>query len=300
MKKVLVCDPLAKEAIAILKDAGLEVDERSGLKEDDLVGCIGGYHGVIVRSATKITRRVIEAGKSLEVIARGGVGLDNIDTACAKERSIPVVNTPTASSVSVAELAIGLMFAVARGIAAADASIKAGKWEKKRFMGRELHGKTLGLIGSGRIGTELAKRAVALGMKVLIVRKTRKESPYGTLSTLDEMLPAADYISLHIPRTDETRNIINRETIAKMKDGVIIVNCARGGVVDEKALLEALKSGKVRGAGLDVFDQEPPGDNPLLAQENVVATPHIGASTKEGQFRVGTEIAQLVVDRLKA
>jgi len=306
MKKVLICDPLAKEAVAVLKGAGLAVDERSGLKEDDLVQCIGDYHGVIVRSATKITRRVIEAGAKLEVIARGGVGLDNIDTACAKERGIPVVNTPRASSVSVAELAIGMMFAVSRAIPAADASIKAGKWEKKKFTGSELYGKKLGVIGIGRIGQEVAVRALGLGMRVTTYDPISccapvLQAPLMDACDLDSLLRESDVITLHIPKTKDTAHMLGAKQFEMMKKGVIIVNCARGGVVDEKALLDALKSGKVRGAALDVFETEPPApDNPLLALENVVVTPHIGASTTEGQFRVGTEIAALVVEKLKA
>lgn len=305
MKKVLICDPVAKEAVAILKNAGLEVDEKTGLKEDDLVACIGAYHAVIVRSATKITRRVIEAGGQLEVIARGGVGLDNIDIACAKERGIPVVNTPRASSVSVAELAVGMMFAVARKIPAADASIKAGKWEKKKFTGTELYGKKLGVIGIGRIGQEVAVRALGLGMKVTTYDPISccapvLQAPLMDTCDLDSLLRESDIITLHIPKTKDTMHMLSAKQFEMMKTGVIIINCARGGVVDEKALYAALKSGKVRGAALDVFETEPPApDNPLFALENVVVTPHIGASTKEGQFRVGTEIAALVVEKLK-
>lgn len=306
MKKVLICDPVAKEAVAILKNAGLEVDEKTGLKEDDLVGCIGVYHAVIVRSATKITRRVIEAGGQLEVIARGGVGLDNIDIACAKERGIPVVNTPRASSISVAELAVGMMFAVARKIPAADASIKAGKWEKKKFTGTELYGKKLGVIGIGRIGQEVAVRALGLGMKVTTYDPISccapvLQAPLMDTCDLDSLLRESDIITLHIPKTKNTTHMLSAKQFEMMKTGVIIINCARGGVVDEKALYAALKSGKVLGAALDVFETEPPApDNPLFALENVVVTPHIGASTKEGQFRVGTEIAALVVEKLKA
>ena len=306
MKKVLICDPVAKEAVAILKGAGLEVTEKTGLKEDDLVGCIGDYHAVIVRSATKITRKVIEAGGKPQVIARGGVGLDNIDVACAKERGIPVVNTPRASSVSVAELAIGLIFAVARKIPAADASVKAGKWEKKKFAGTELYGKRLGIIGIGRIGQEMAVRALGLGMRVTTCARTSRcaplvQAPLMDTCDLETTLRESDIISLHLPKTKESTHLIGEKQFAMMKKGVIIINCARGGVVDEAALYEALQSGKVRGAALDVFEVEPPApDNPLLKLENVVATPHIGASTAEGQFRVGTEIAALVVEKLTA
>lgn len=304
MKKVLICDPLAKEAVAILKKAGLEVTEKSGLSEVDLVGCIGDYNAVIVRSATKVTRKVIEAGKKLEVIARGGVGLDNIDVACAKEKGIPVVNTPKAPSISVAEHALALLFSLARSTPQADAGTKAGKWEKKKFKGFELYGKTIGIIGMGRIGQEVAVRALGLGMKVITY------DPFGcSLGTIQapqldscdlaKLIRESDVISLHVPLTNETRGMIGAKEIAMMKDGVVIVNCARGGVVDEKALLEALTGGKVKGACLDVFEKEPPVDNPLLKLENVVVSPHIASQTGEGQFRVGTEIAALVVEKLK-
>lgn len=304
MKKVLICDPLAKEAITILENAGLGVDEKIGLKEDELAACIGDYSAIIVRSATKVTRKVIEAGKKLEVIARGGVGLDNIDAACAKERGIPVLNTPKASSISVAELAIGLMFAVARLLPQADASVKAGKWEKKKFTGFELYGKRLGLIGIGRIGQEVAVRAMGLGMKVTTYDpfgccSPTVQAPLIDMCDLDSLIKESDIITLHVPKTKETAHMIGKKQLDMMKQGVVIINCARGGIVDEQALCEALKSGKVKGAAVDVFEKEPPEDNPLLKLDNVIVTPHIGASTVEGQFRVGTEIAALVVDKLK-
>jgi D-3-phosphoglycerate dehydrogenase len=305
MKKVLICDQLAKEAVTILKNAGLGVDEKIGLKEDELVACIGDYNAVIVRSATKVTRKVIEAGKNLQVIARGGVGLDNIDVAYAKERNIPVLNTPKASSISVAELAIGLMFALARRLPQADASVKAGKWEKKKFAGFELYGKRLGVIGIGRIGQEVAVRAMGLGMKVTTYDpfgccSPTIQAPLIDMCDLDALLKESDIITLHVPKTTETAHMIGKQQFEMMKQGVVIINCARGGIVDEQALCEALESGKVKGAAVDVYEKEPPEGNPLLQLNNVIATPHIGASTVEGQFRVGTEIATLVADRLKA
>ncbi len=304
MKKVLICDPLAKEAITILKNAGLGVDERIGLKEDELVACIGDYSAIIVRSATKVTRKVIEAGKKLEVIARGGVGLDNIDAACAKERNIPVLNTPRASSISVAELAIGLMFALARLLPQADASVKAGKWEKKKFAGFELYGKRLGIIGIGRIGQEVAVRAMGLGMKATTYDpfgccSPTVQAPLIETCDLDKLLKESDIITLHVPKTKETAHMIGKKQFDMMKKGVVIINCARGGIVDEQALCEALTNGKVKGAAVDVFEKEPPENNPLLKLDNVILSPHIGASTVEGQFRVGTEIAALVAERLK-
>jgi len=304
MKKVLICDPIAKEAVTILKKAGLEVIEKTGLSEANLVGCIGDYNAIIVRSATKVTRKVIDAGKKLEVIARGGVGVDNIDMVAAKEKGIPVVNTPKAPSISVAEHAFALLFSLARSIPQADATTKAGKWEKKKFKGFELYGKTLGLIGVGRIGQEVAVRALGLGMKVITYdpfgcAATTIHAPQMDSCDLAKLIREADIITLHVPLTDTTRGMIGEKEIASMKDGVVIVNCARGGVVDEKALLEGLTSGKVRGACLDVFEKEPPADNPLLKLDNVVVTPHIASQTAEGQFRVGTEVAALVVEKLQ-
>ncbi|MCX6354442.1 MAG: hydroxyacid dehydrogenase [Candidatus Aureabacteria bacterium] len=304
MKKVLICDPIAKEAVTILKKTGFEVTEKTGLSEADLVSCIGDYNAIIVRSATKVTRKVIEAGKKLEVIARGGVGVDNIDMAAAKEKGIPVVNTPKAPSISVAEHTFALLFALARSIPQADATTKAGKWEKKKFKGFELYGKTLGLIGIGRIGQEVAVRAMGLGMKVITYdpfgcATATIHAPQMDSCDLGKLIREADIITLHVPLTDATRGMIGGKEIASMKDGVVIVNCARGGVVDEKALLEGLTSGKVRGACLDVFEKEPPADNPLLKLDNVVVTPHIASQTAEGQFRVGTEVAALVVEKLQ-
>lgn len=304
MKKVLVCDPLAKEAVDIMKGAGLEVDEKTGMTPEELISCVGDYNAIVVRSATKVTKDVIEAAKNLELIARGGVGLDNIDVSCAGERGVVVVNTPNAPSISVAEIAIGHLLALARSIPQATASLKAGKWEKKKFKGFEVYGKTLGIIGIGRIGQEVAVRALGLGMRVkvhdpFVTFPQSIQAPQVATAALDELLGESDFITLHVPLTDGTRNMLGLKEFDKMKDGVVIINCARGGVVDEKALCEALKSGKVKGACLDVFENEPPGDNPLLAMDNVIATPHIGSSTVEGQLRVGTEVANLVVDLLK-
>lgn len=301
MKKVLVCDPVAKDAVDMMKNAGLEVDEKTGMSPEELIGCIGDYDAMIVRSATKVTSDVIDAGKNLAIIARGGVGLDNIDVARAKEKGIEVANTPNAPSISVAEMVIGQMLALARRIPEATASMKAGKWEKKKFKGFELYGKTLGIIGIGRIGQEVAVRALGLGMKV------RYHDPFSCVPTtihacqieqseFEELLKESDLITLHIPLTDRTRGLLGAKEFDKMKDGVVIVNCARGGVVDEKELFEALKSGKAKGACLDVFETEPPGNSPLLALDNVIATPHVGSSTVEGQARVGTEVARKIID----
>jgi len=247
-----------------------------------------------VRSATKVTADVINAGKNLKVVGRAGVGLDNVDKKAADARGIKVVNTPAATSVTVAELALGLMLACARSIPQATQSLRDGKWEKKAFKGTELFGKTLGLIGAGRIGSELGKRALAMGMNVLVVDPLIKECPFGKTCDFAELIKNADYISLHVPKTPDTIHLINKEAIAQMKKGVVIINCARGGVVDEEALYEALKSGQVGAAGLDVFESEPIKDFKLFSLPNVIGTPHIGAQTKEGQERAGIGIAEEV------
>jgi len=292
--KVIITDPIAKAGVQMLKEAGLEVDERPGLPPAELVQAIPAYDAIIVRSATKVTADVINAGANLKVVGRAGVGLDNVDKKAADARGIKVVNTPAATSISVAELALGHMFACARLIPQATQSLREGKWEKKAFKGVELFGKTLGLIGSGRIGSELAKRAEAMGMNVLVYDPFLQETKYGKLTSLAEMLPQADYISLHVPKTEQTAKMINQDAIAQMKKGVVLVNCARGGVVDEEALYEGLKSGQVGAAALDVFENEPLKDSKLFSLPNVIGTPHVGAQTKEGQERAGIGIAEEV------
>ena len=292
--KVIITDGIAKAGVKMLQDAGIEVDERPGLPPAELIQAIPAYDAIIVRSATKVTADVINAGKNLKVVGRAGVGLDNVDKKAADARGIKVVNTPAATSVTVAELALGHMLACARSIPQATQSLREGKWEKKTFKGTELFGKTLGLIGSGRIGIELGKRAIAMGMSVLVYDPFIKESPVGKLVELADMLKSADYISLHVPKTDKTFHIINKDSIAQMKKGVVIVNCARGGVVDEEALYEALKSGQVGAAALDVFESEPIKDFKLFSLPNVIGTPHVGAQTKEGQERAGIGIAEEV------
>jgi len=292
--KVIITDPIAKAGVKMLQDAGIEVDERPGLPPPDLIQAIPAYDAIIVRSATKVTADVINAGKNLKVVGRAGVGLDNVDKKAADARGIKVVNTPAATSVTVAELALGHMLACARSIPQATQSLREGKWEKKAFKGTELYGKTLGLIGSGRIGTELGKRAIAMGMNVLVYDPFIKESAVGKLCELPDLLKSADYISLHVPKTDKTFHIINKESIAQMKKGVVIINCARGGVVEEEALYEALKSGQVGAAALDVFESEPVKDFKLFSLPNVIGTPHVGAQTREGQERAGIGIAEEV------
>jgi D-3-phosphoglycerate dehydrogenase len=297
--KVLISDPIAKEGVEILKKSGLEVVEKPGLPPEELVKTIPEFDGIIVRSATKVTKDVIQAGKNLKVIGRAGVGLDNVDAEAAKAKGIKVVNTPAATSVSVAELALGMMFGAARMIPQATASTKAGKWEKKKFHGFELSGKTLGLIGIGRIGSELAKRAKALGMEVIAYDPYVNKSDFAAIVDFDALLQKSDYISLHIPKTKETANILNKAAFDKMKKGVVIVNCARGGVVDEDALYDAIVAGTVRVAGVDVYATEPAKEHKLFSLDQVILTPHIGAQTEEGQQRAGIQIAELVRDALK-
>jgi D-3-phosphoglycerate dehydrogenase len=296
--KVIITDPIAPAGVKMLKDAGFTVDERPGLPPEELIKAIPEYDAIIVRSATKVTADVINAGTNLKVIGRAGVGLDNVDKKAADAKKIKVVNTPAATSVTVAELALGLMLACARSIPQATQSLREGKWEKKAFKGFELYGKTLGLIGGGRIGSELGKRAVAMGMSVLVLDPVVKECSYGTKCELGDLLARADFISLHVPKTPETTHIINKDAIARMKKGVVIVNCARGGVVDEAALYDALVSGQVKAAALDVFESEPVKDFRLFSLPNVIGTPHVGAQTKEGQERAGVQIAERVREAL--
>ncbi len=297
--KILISDPIAKEGIEILKKSGFEVVEKTGISPEELIKTIPDFDAIIVRSATKVTKEVIEAGRNLKVIGRAGVGLDNVDAEAAKAKGIKVVNTPAATSISVAELALGMMLSAARMIPQATASTKAGKWEKKRFHGTELYGKTLGIIGIGRIGSELAKRAKALGMEVIAYDPYVESSDFGKIVDFDTLLKNSDFISLHIPKTKETTHLLNKSAFEKMKNGVIIVNCARGGVVDEDALYDALISGKVKVACLDVFEVEPAKEHKLFSLEQVILTPHIGAQTEEGQQRAGVQIAELVRDVLK-
>lgn len=301
MAKILVSDPLSKEGVEMLQKGGHEVEEHFELKPEELMERISQYDGIIVRGATKVTGKVIEAGKRLRVIARAGVGLDNIDQEAARRRGIRILNTPEATSISVAELTIGHLLALFRAIPYGTATLKEGKWEKKKMMGRELAGKTLGLIGFGRIGTEVAKRILGLEMKVIaftIPLQSEADLDVEFVS-LDELLRRSDVISLHLPLTPETHHLISINEFQLMKKGVVIVNCARGGVVDEEALYHALQSGKVAGAALDVFEKEPPQVDKLLQLENVIGTPHIGAATEEGQYRAGIDVARKVLEFFK-
>ncbi len=298
--KVLVAEPISDEAVEYMRRNGLHVDVKTGMSREELLNTIAEYDAIIVRSQTKVDSEVIEAAKNLKIIGRAGVGVDNIDIAAATQKGIVVVNAPGGNTISTAEHAIALMLAAARKIPQADRSVKEGKWERKKFMGVELRGKTAGVIGLGRVGFEVAKRCKALEMNVLAydpyVSKERAEKIGVAVVDLDTLLSQADVITVHVPRTKETIGMIGREQFQKMKDGVIVINAARGGIVDEKALYDAIVSGKVRAAGLDVYEKEPPDpNNPLLKLENVVTTPHIAASTKEAQLNVGMIIAEDIV-----
>ncbi|MCJ2512348.1 MAG: hypothetical protein KAS60_01250 [Thermoplasmata archaeon] len=295
--KILVNDAIAEEAIDLLK-AKHEVDVMEYGAIELLVN-IGRYDAIIVRSRTKVTEDVIQKGENLKVIGRAGVGVDNIDVEAATARKIPVVFSPRGSTVSVAELAMGHMISLARKLVFSDRSIRAGKWEKKKYRGTELQGKVLGLVGAGRIGAEVAKRAKAFGMSVLAF------DPYLSREIADEigvelvelprLLKEADFVSVHAILTPETKGLIGKEELDTMKQTVFLVNCARGGIIDEAALADALEGDRIAGAALDVFENEPPRDSPLLRLENIHLTPHLGASTTEAQVRAGSIVAEQVL-----
>ncbi|MFI0842531.1 phosphoglycerate dehydrogenase [Mesorhizobium sp. IMUNJ 23232] len=304
MPRVLVSDKLSTTAVQIFKDRGVEVDYLPdlGKDKDALLAKIADYDGLAIRSATKVTEKLIAAATNLKVIGRAGIGVDNVDIPAASRRGIIVMNTPFGNSITTAEHAIAMMFALARQIPEANASTHAGKWEKNRFMGVEITGKTLGIVGCGNIGSIVATRGVGLKMHVVAYDPFLSESRATELGVekveLDELFHRADFITLHTPLTDKTRNIIDASAIAKMKDGVRIINCARGGLIVEKDLIAALKSGKVAGAGIDVFETEPATEHPLFGMENVVTTPHLGASTSEAQENVALQVAEQMSDYL--
>jgi D-3-phosphoglycerate dehydrogenase len=294
--KILICDKTESSAIERMRAAGLTVDVRDDITPEELNTVLKDYDGMVVRSRTKVRAPLIDLAPNLKVIVRGGVGLDTIDAEYARSKGITVMNTPLSSSASVAELAIGFMFALARSICVSTSSMKAGKWEKKKFEGDEIAGKTLGIVGIGNIGKEVARRAIALGMNV-VAFDPYVSPPEGVQSaSLDGLLASADYITFHLPFTAETRNMIGAEAFAKMKPGVRIINCARGGIVDEDALYDALVSGRVAGAALDVFAQEPCEGHKLFSLEQVIGSPHIGAATHEAQKRVGAEVADKLIE----
>jgi D-3-phosphoglycerate dehydrogenase len=304
MPKVLISDALSPAAVQIFKDRGIEVDFQPALGKDKekLAAIIGEYDGLAIRSATKVSAKILDNAKRLKVIGRAGIGVDNVDVPAATARGIIVMNTPFGNSITTAEHAISLMLALARQIPEADASTRAGKWEKNKFMGVEIFAKTLGIVGCGNIGSIVADRALGLRMKVIaydpFLSPERAVEIGVEKVELDDLLKRADFITLHTPLTDKTRNIIDAAAIAKMKKGVRIINCARGGLVDEAALTEALKSGQVAGAAFDVFVEEPATASPLFALPNVVCTPHLGAATSEAQENVALQVAEQMSDYL--
>jgi D-3-phosphoglycerate dehydrogenase len=301
--KVLVSDTLAEEGIEVFRKAeGMEVDVETNLSPEELKAVIPEYDAIAIRSATRLTADIIEAAERLKVIGRAGIGVDNVDIEAATRKGIVVMNTPEGNTITTAEHTISLMLSMARRIPQATASVKAGKWEKKKFMGTEVFNKTLGIIGMGRIGRIVADRAKGLHMNVIAYDPYLSQEVITRLGvemvTLDELLARSDFITIHTPKTKDTVNLINKKAFEKMKKGVYLINCARGGIVNERDLYEAIVSGKVAGAALDVFENEPPGDNPLLGLEQVICTPHLGASTEEAQVNVAVAVAEQIVEFL--
>ncbi|VAX23829.1 D-3-phosphoglycerate dehydrogenase [hydrothermal vent metagenome] len=299
--RILVSDKLSQNGIDILKATpGIEVDVKTGMTPAELISIIGQYDGLIIRSATRVTEEVLKAGASLKAIGRAGIGVDNVDTKAASRKGVVVMNTPGGNTTTTAEHAVAMMMALSRKIPQATASVKKGKWEKSKFMGSEHYGKTLGILGIGRIGSIVAKRAHGLEMKVIafdpFISLEAADNLGIELVTIDDFFARSDYISIHTPKTPETTHIINKEAFAKMKKGVRIINCARGGIINEQDLAQAVKDGIVAGAALDVFESEPPAiDNPLLALDEVILTPHLGASTSEAQENVAIAVADQMV-----
>ena len=302
MARVLISDKLSPAAVAIFRSRGIEVDMKTGLAPAELRAIIGAYDGLAIRSATKVTRELLDAATNLKVVGRAGIGVDNVDVKSATAAGVVVMNTPYGNAITTAEHAIALMFALARQIPEASTSTKAGKWEKNRFMGVELTGKTLGLIGCGNIGSIVADRAIGLHMRVIAYDPYLTEKRALDLGVekieLDDLLARAEIITLHTPLTESTRNVLSRAALAKTRKGVRIINCARGGLVDEAALADAIKSGHVAGAALDVFETEPATQSPLFGLENVVCTPHLGAATAEAQENVALQVAEQMSDFL--
>ena len=304
MPVVLISDKLSPLAVKIFQDRGIETryEPDLGKDKDALAAAVADIDGLAIRSATKVTEKILAAAPQLKVIGRAGIGVDNVDVPAASRAGVIVMNTPFGNSITTAEHAVAMMFAVSRQIAAADASTQAGKWEKNRFMGRELTGKTLGIIGCGNIGSIVASRAVGLRLRVIafdpFLTADRAREIGVEKVELDELLRRADIVTLHTPLTERTKNVISREAIQSMKDGAILINCARGGLVDEEALREALDSGKLGGAGIDVFSKEPATENPLFGAPNLVCTPHLGAATTEAQENVALQVAEQMSDYL--
>jgi len=296
--RVLVTEPLSEAGLELLQ-RDFQVDVRPDLATGDLVGGIGPYDALVVRSQTKVTRQVIEAGENLKVVARAGIGLDNVDVEAATRRGVMVVNAPQSNIVSAAEHAFALMLAQARNIPQANADLKAGRWERSTWQGVELQGKTLGIVGIGRVGALVAQRAAGFGMRVIafdpyVPKDRAKEMGVELMPTLEALLVQADFVSIHLPRTPDTEGLIGERELALVKEGARLVNTARGGIVDEQALAKAIEDGRLAGAGLDVFAEEPTTESPLFALEQVVVTPHLGASTTEAQDKAGTSVAEMV------
>ncbi len=302
--RVLVADEMSAAAVKIMSEAGLVVDVKTGLPPAELGAIIGQYQGLAVRSATKVTEDILSKATSLKIVGRAGVGVDNIDLKAATAKKVLVINTPAGNAIAAGELAIAYIFALARKIPQSTASMKKGEWEKKKFMGVEVTGKTLGVVGFGNIGRQVAERAVGIRMKVLAfdpMVKSDAVAPAGVaFASFDDVVAKSDFITMHLPLTPETRNLFGTASLAKMKKGSFLINCARGGVVDETALYEALKSGHLGGAALDVFEKEPCGPLPLFELDNVLSSPHLGASTKEAQEKVAIELAEVFVDFFKS
>jgi D-3-phosphoglycerate dehydrogenase len=293
--KILICDRIADEGIRLMEEKGYEVTKGWNLPKTELPKIVGKYDALIVRSATKVNADLIAIAKKLKVIGRAGEGLDNIDLEKAREMNIAVVNTPHVSATSVAELTIAHLLALARGIVEGTLTLREGKWAKEELMGVEINGKTLGIIGCGSIGKTVERLALALGMRILGVDMC----VYDRFVTLDKMLPEADFITIHVPLTPYTRHMLSTKEFNMMKNGVMLIDCSRGGVVDQEALYQALVSGKVKAAAIDVFEEEPPKNSKLLTLRNVYATPHIGAQTQEAQLRASMEIAKKVIETLE-
>jgi len=295
---VLICDATAQSALDTIAEAGIEVVDRPDITPEELMDVAAEYDVFVVRSRTKVREALIDAATNLKAIVRGGVGLDNIDVEYARSKGVQVLNTPTASTDAVAELAIGYIFSLARSIPQMTASMKAGEWAKKSFKGSEVGGKVLGLVGAGNIGQATGRRARALGMSVVAYDPYVKSAEGVEMLSLEEVVSREDYISLHVPHTDETHNVIDAAMLAKAKDGVYIINCGRGGTIDEDALYAAIESGKVGGAALDVYAEEPSKGHKLYSLPQVIGSPHVGAGTREAGTRVGAETAQQVIKAL--
>lgn len=304
MKKVLVSDDLSEFGIKIFQEAeGIEVDVKSGLSPEALKNIIGEYDALVIRSATKVTEDLLQAAKKLKVIGRAGIGVDNVDIPAATQRKVIVMNTPMSNVITTAEHAIAMMMALTRNIPLGTATLKAGHWEKKRLQGREVYGKHLGVLGFGKIGSIVADRGRGLKMRVLVhdpyIEDEIIEKEGFEPVSLEELYRRSDYITVHVPKVKDTIRLLDKTAFERMKDGVMIINCARGGIVDEEALNQALTSGKVAGAALDVFETEPPGASKLFEHDRFICTPHLGASTLEAQIKVAVAVAEQIIDYLK-